>query len=262
MDLLDFAIYVAPPYVAAAFAFGASYRLLKYILLWKRGPGPEPKNRGAGHLVKELVKTFLDPIIETAKRKPHDFVAGLLMLHVLGLIPLIFLLDQHIAAFAYWFPPYALLAPLAIPLSSTTGGLTVAAPFKPVSPMQWGFVDTIWGPLTVVLNGDVLAVLAIIGTAYKIGDKIVRRLHGLSHVRIGDFFDLGLLLAILVTGFMAAHHMPSGDIVTYRTVLGAHILLAELLIAVLPFTKFWHFVFGFWYGKLHEWYDIKYKRGV
>ncbi len=262
MDILDFAVYVAPPYVVAAFAFGATYRLLKYIFLWKRGPGPEPRKRGAGSLVKGLIMTFLNPIIESIRRKPHDFITGLVMLHILGVIPLIFLLDQHIAAFAYWFPPYALLAPLAIPLSFTTSALTVAAPFKPVSEMQWGFVNTIWGPLTVFLNGDVLAVLAMLGVAYKIGDKIVRRAHGLTHVRIGDFFDLGLLFTILLFGFMAAHHLPSGDIVTYRTVLGIHIVLAELLVALLPFTKFWHFVFGFWYGKLHEWYDLKYKRGV
>ncbi|MFZ8855186.1 MAG: hypothetical protein ACO2OQ_03365, partial [Thermofilaceae archaeon] len=61
---------------------------------------------------------------------------------------------------------------------------------------------------------------------------------------------------------LATHHLPSGDIVTYRLVLGTHILLAEVLVAVLPFTKFWHFVFGYWYGKLHEWYDLKYRRGA
>ncbi len=262
MDLLDFAIYVAPPYVVGIFAFGATYRLLKYLLFWKRAPRPERRKRGAGHLAKELVMTFLDPIIQSIKRKPHDFITGLVMLHILGVIPLIFLLSQHIAFFAYWFPPYALLEPFAIPLSATTGALSAVSPIKPVSEMQWGFVNTIWGPLTIILNGDVLAILAILGVSYKLGDKIVRRAQGLHHVRLGDFFDLTLLLLILVFGFLAAHHLPSGDIVTYRLMLGIHIILAEALVALLPFTKFWHFVFSFWFGKLHEWYDLKYTRGV
>jgi hypothetical protein len=29
----------------------------------------------------------------------------------------------------------------------------------------------------------------------------------------------------------------------------------------IPFSKYWHFVFGYWYGKIHEWYDLDLKRG-
>lgn len=262
MDLLDLTIYVLPPYVIALFLFGIGYRLTKFILLWKRKPAPEPRRRGAGHAIISLIKTFLDPIIQGAKNKPHDFITGLIMLHIIGVIPLIFLLNHHMAVFSYWFPPYAILAPFAIPLSITSSGLTLFAKVAPATEMSWDFVNTIWGPLTIILNGDVLAIMVLLGASYKIGDKIVRLLHGIKHVRIGDFVALILVIAIVSFGFLAAHHLPSPDITTYRTVLGIHILLAETLVVILPFTKFWHFVFGFWFGKLHEWYDLKYKRGA
>jgi hypothetical protein len=45
-------------------------------------------------------------------------------------------------------------------------------------------------------------------------------------------------------------------------VLGLHIASAVAFVAVWPFTKYFHFLWGFWYGKLHEWYDLALKRGA
>ncbi|AKG38987.1 MAG: hypothetical protein ACP5II_06575 [Infirmifilum sp.] len=262
MDLLDIAIYQAPPIVIAIFLLGVGYRLGKYVFLWRGRPSAPRRERPFLSLLVGLVFTFLDPLIQGLKRRKSDFIGGLVLLHILGVIPLIFLLAQHVAMFSYWFPPYSLLKPLAIPSSITSSDLVVLSHVTPASDMSWTFVNTLWGPLVVLLNGDLLAILAILGVSYKIGDKIVRAFHRLGNTRIGDWYALILLLAILVTGFMATHHLPSGEIGTYRFVLGTHILLAELLVATLPFTKFWHFVFGYWYGKLHEWYDLKFNRGA
>ncbi len=262
MDLLDFAIYVAPSLTVPVFLLGVGYRIGRYIFFWRRSPPAPRRQRSPSKLLVGLIKTFLDPVVQALKYRKGDFVGGLVALHILGVIPLIFLLGQHVAAFSYWIPFYSALRPLAIPSSITSSGLTVLSNVIPTSDMSWTFVNTVWGPLTVILNGDVLAILAIIGVSYKIGDKIVRLIHKLGNARIGDWYALTLLLATLVSGFLATHHLPSGEVGTYRTVLGVHILLAQLLIATLPFTKFWHFVFGYWYGKLHEWYDLKYKRGA
>lgn len=261
MDILDFAIYTAPPIVVSAFLLGIGYRLSKYVFLWKRKPSAPRRQRPTSKLLIEIIITFLDPLIQGWKHRKGDFIGGLVLLHILGVIPLIFLLGQHVAMFSYWFPPYSLLKPLAIPSSITSSDLTIFSRVTPASDMSWVFVNTIWGPLVVLLNGDLLAILAILGVTYKIGDKLVRLVHRLGNSRIGDWYALILLLSILISGFMATHHLPSGEIGTYRTVLGIHITLAELLVATLPFTKFWHFVFGYWFGKLHEWYDIKFNRG-
>ena len=107
--------------------------------------------------------------------------------------------------FSYWIPLYSLLKPLAIPSSITTGSQSFFTKVVPASEMSWTFMNTLWGPLTIVLNGDILAIISV---SYKFGDKIIRTIHKLPHLRLGDFFDLALLLAILVSGFLAIHHLP------------------------------------------------------
>lgn len=262
MDLLDFAIYVAPPYVVALFLLGVGYRLGRYVFRWKRRVPATRRTRPLPSLLVGIIRTFADPLIVGLKQRKGDFIGGLVALHILGVIPLIFLLAPHVIVFTYWLPIYSILKPLAIPASITSSGLTLLHNVLPASDMSWTFVNTLWGPLVIILNGDLLAILAILGVSYKIGDKLVRLFHRLPNNRIGDWYALLLLLSILVTGFLATHHLPSGDIGTYRFVLGLHITLAELLVISLPFTKFWHFVFGYWYGKLHEWYDLKFNRGA
>ncbi|BES80554.1 hypothetical protein [Pyrodictium abyssi] len=260
-DVYSFAVYYFFWVAITVFAFGTAYRLAKMVLLWRRVVKAEPRNRGVGAWIIGLVRTFVDPIIFSMKAKPHDFLAGLVALHIVGVLPLIFLLAHHVAFFAYWFAPYKLVAEtgLWIPLSVTTSTLTIT------SPIEVKFVNSIWGPLTVILNGDVLAILAILGVAFKIGTKVMEQAHGLRHVRWSDYFSLGLLMFILLTGYAAARHSTGTvtmDVGTYRTVLGFHILGAEILLMLIPFSKYWHFVFGYWYGKLHEWYDLRVQKGL
>ena len=263
-DIYSFAVYYAFWPAFAVFVGGAVYRIGKMLYYWRRTVKAEPRRRGLGAAVVGLIKTFLEPIIFSARRKPHDFIAGLVSLHLLGVIPLIFLLSHHVAMFSYWIPGYSKIAEwgLWIPLSSTTSVLELTSPIYPASTH---FTETIWGPLVAILNGDLLAILAMLAVGFKIGMKIIEQAEGLQHVRWSDYFSLSLLLFILATGYMAARHHIGAvtvDIATYRTLLGLHILGAELLLALLPFSKFWHFVFGYWYGKLHEWYDVRLQKGV
>ncbi len=256
-DLYGFAATTMFTVALAVFTFGVTYRLARFLFFWRRVPKASPRSRSSGDRIKGLITTFLHPIIGGLKKNPPDAIAGLLALHILGVIPLIFLMDHHIAAFDNLLPKigplrYSLLKPLSVPLSLSDSILRV----------QKGLaLHTIWGPLVVILNGDVLAVMVLIGTGYKIGAWFVERARGAKNKRIGDLIALLLIVAIVTTGFLAAHHLLP-DVWDYRLVLGLHILLAELLLMVLPFTKFWHFVFGYWYGKLHEWYELKIVKGV
>ncbi len=260
--IYEFAVYDMFLPSIALFTFGLIYRLSRYAFTYRKTARPEWRKRPLARRAFLLIDSFIHAIIAAAKKSRVDFLVGLLVLHTLGVIPLLFLLSHHVAWWSYYFPPYQALSFLAIPTSATSSSLTVTAPLQPVSGMSFKFVNTIWGPLTVVLNGDVLAVLAIVATAFKLADRVVAKVkHRLQRVNWGDFSALILLLFILVTGYMATHHLPFGDVVTYKNVLGLHILSAELLVILLPFTKFFHFVFNFWFGKLHEVYDI-WRRGL
>ncbi len=262
MGLYEFAVYDMFVPTIILFIFGIIYRLSRYIFLYKRTAQPLWRRTSLPHKVYILIDAFIHAIVAAIKRSKVTFVSGIFLLHFFGVIPILFLLSHHIAWWSYYFPPYGILSVLAIPTSSTSSFLTVTAPLTPVSGMSYKFVNTVWGPLTVVLNGDVLAILAIIGTTFKLLEKIPEKFREkLARIRLGDFIALLLLLLILVSGYMATHHLPYDEVETYKFVLGLHILSAEILVIILPFTKFFHFVFGFWYGKLHEAYDL-WRRGL
>lgn len=254
MDLLDFSLFILFPLSLFIFVVGTVYRVSKYLFIYRPGVYTVRKKPWGYRLVR-LVKVFTEPPLFSIRTRPFEFVGGFLLLHILGLIPLIFLLAQHIAYIEHILPFYSVLWPLAIPISPITGGLTVTSPVGEVK-----FVESIWGPLTVLLNGDILAVFALAGVSIKITEKIIEKIKGMKHVRVGDVVVWPLLLLILVTGWLATHHVVD-NVVSYRFVLGLHIASSAFLIAVMPFTKFFHFLWGFWYGKFHEWYDLVIKRG-
>lgn len=262
MGIYEFAVYDMMIPTIFLFTLGILYRLSRYLFLYRRTPQPRWRKTSISHKIYALVETFVFPIWASIKRTKITFITGIFLLHLLGVIPLLFLLSHHIAWWSYYFPPYSVLWPLAIPTSATSSALTVTSPVSPTTGMSWEFVNTIWGPFTLILNGDVLAILAIVGASFKLLEKFPKVFRErLSRVRVGDFTALILLLVILVSGYMATHHLPSPDIETYKSVLGIHILFSEILVIILPFTKFFHFVFGYWYGKLHEAYDM-WRRGL
>lgn len=259
MDIYTFAVYVFLPialYIAVA---GASYRIFRFVFLYR--PGLYVRRPG-GAVVAGLPEAFGHAAKWSSRHMKREIAGGLVALH-LALIPVVFLLGQHIDYIEQYLPFYSALWPLAIPLSPTTGALTVTAPMEPTQVgMSYTFVNTIWGPLTVVLNGEVLTIIALLGIGYKIGEKVYLAIEKEKFARVGDLWIYGVLLFVVITGLLAAFHLPSDEIVTYRTVLGLHILSGELLLMTFPFTKYFHAVWGFWFGKLHEWYDLFVKRGA
>jgi hypothetical protein len=261
-DIFNFAIYYL--FVPALFVFsaGATYRIVR-MLVNARFPPAQRRPFSFEEAIKGIIMVFLRPIIFVAKTRPDDLIAGLLLLHLVGVIPILFLLAEHMAFWAYYFPAYKLLWPLNVPLSITSSVLTVTSKVLPTTTMSYTFVNTIWGPLTIILNGDLMAILILIAIGYKCALRLTETLTKHSHVpfRLGDYVAYALLFLIIFFGYAAARHWPSSNVAVYRNVLGLHVLFAELLFMYLPFSKYWHFVFAYWYGKLHEWYDTDLKRG-
>ena len=261
-DIFNFAVYYLLVPSLFIFSAGATYRIVKLIINAKI-PKAQKGENGWGEMIKGLIMTFLRPIIFSAVAKPDDFIAGILLLHMVGVIPVLFLLSQHITWWSYYLPAYKALWIFNVPESITTSVLTVTSSVVPASQMSYTFVNTIWGPLVVILNGDLLSILVLIAIGYKCAVRLTEILMKHSHTpkRYGDFIAYLLLFLIVFFGYAAARHWPSPNVAVYRNVLGLHVLFAELLFMYIPFSKYWHFVFGYWYGKLHEWYDNDIKRG-
>jgi len=98
---------------------------------------------------------------------------------------------------------------------------------------------------------DIMTVIVIAGTLYFAGRRLLR-----PEVRaVTDFSDWALLIvinAIFLTGLLAYHHWGP-----YRPLLITHILLGELLLLMIPFTKLMHMVlFFFTRGYLGAEYEI------
>jgi len=267
VDLLSIAVYYAFPFALGVFAAGFIYRITRLFMM--RGPprvmAPRRK-RSIKQLVVGFVRTFLDPIIVSFKKNKLDFIFGLVALHILGTIPLLFLLAQHMAFFEYYFKPYGILKPLAISLSPTTsaiGAVKLAYPVKTTI-----HVKNIWGPLNVLLNGDVASLMVLVGVGYKLGDKLAERARGTRCIRPWDWLSLIILAGVVLTGFAAAHHVfgseavPTSSLFSYRGMLGLHVFLASTLLALIPFTNYWHIAFAYFYGKLREFWDLRYRKGV
>jgi len=254
MELYELSVFVLFPAALVIFALGAVYRIARFIFLYERGVYIR-RPTSFGNKVKELVMTFVRPVFFATRNNPVEGVGGVVFLHFLGLILLVFLLSPHIAYLQHLIPFYGILWPLAIPPSASTGSIQVTTPTGHVQQIQ-----SIWGPLTVLLNGDILTVFAIIGISYKMVKKVIEKVvHRSRRVRMGDLVIWPLLLVIVVTGWLATHHYPPE---LYRFLLGLHIASAATFVVLWPFTKYFHFLWSFWYGKIHEWYDLTIKRGT
>ncbi len=98
---------------------------------------------------------------------------------------------------------------------------------------------------------DIMTVIVIAGTLYFAGRRLFRQ-----DVRaVTDFSDWALLIVIngiFLTGLLAFHHWGP-----YRPLLITHILLGEILLLMIPFTKLMHMVlFFFTRGYLGAEYEI------
>ena len=290
MDLLDFALYYLGPVTVAILVGGMVYKFIRYVA-FARVHTPKPEFRwrehvekhsgifdiGFWHWVKGTLEAFLRPIIWSIRANTADFVGGLLLLHIVGVLPILFLRTTHVAIWLNYLPFMTLgpinLTPLIEFLDKLAYKLSI-----PSAPTAGALSHSIWGPLGIAVSADVLTVLAIAAVVYKLIDHVVKGCRGIINIRPGDIAMLLLLLAVLTTGFIAMH-LP--DTVSFtrtltpflsietigintiqRLMLGLHVLFAEILLMVLPFSKFVHLLYGYWYGKLHEIYDAYAKRGV
>ncbi|MCK5099394.1 MAG: hypothetical protein KAR45_14900, partial [Desulfobacteraceae bacterium] len=67
---------------------------------------------------------------------------------------------------------------------------------------------------------------------------LLRRVRIISTVY--DYLLLLVAVAPFVTGFMMHHH-----VLNYNTIILLHILFGELMLVMIPFSKFFHMVFFF-----------------
>ncbi len=263
LDVYSLSVYIIFPLAIIIFVIGFVYRVTRLGLAlrrkkWVAYRAPE----GILTLILGLVNVYIYPPLFAAFRNRKDLFLGLIGVHMIGLLPLIFLLGQHVAFYAYFISLYSIVWPLAIPISSATGSLPLFQQFEPAIATR-PFHESIWGPLTIILNGDVLTAVSLIAVGFKLGERIYMMIKE-GH-RPSDVILYIHLTLILITGALAAHHesLPFlSDTTAYRTILGLHITLAGLFLALIPFTKYWHFVFGMFFGKIVEWIDITVMRGA
>lgn len=239
------------------FFLGASYRVFRYLATYHRPfipyPSSEVRQTSSVHKLVALINVFANSSRVGLKRKPITTAVGILFHAALVLI--IFLLAQHMVFWAYYIPPYSALFPLAIPESSEDGLLAFTTPNHSSITL---FVNDIWGPLTIILNGQFLTFLLIILLGVHLGHKLMVAAERLS-LRAGDWWFFILLYVDVLLGFLATAHIPN-NVYWYDNILGAHILIAEIIIATLPFTRGFH-MFEFYLGKIREWYFMVYRRG-
>ncbi len=89
--------------------------------------------------------------------------------------------------------------------------------------------------------GDFLTLLVLsCGLFFLLRRLFVRRVRAITGW--SDWGAFGLTLAPFVSGFLAYHQWFD-----YRTVLFAHIVLGELMLISIPFTKLGHMIFFFFY---------------
>lgn len=98
---------------------------------------------------------------------------------------------------------------------------------------------------------DVMAGIVIAGTLFFAGRRLV-----IKEVKnVSEFSDWALLIivdGIFLTGMMAYHHWGP-----YRSMLITHILLGDLLLVMIPFSKLYHMIlFFFTRGYLGAEYEI------
>lgn len=117
-----------------------------------------------------------------------------------------------------------------------------------------GLTGLSWPALpTPLVDGAAVASMGamLVLLASRLSDPVKRFLSG-----FGDYLAWGVSFAPLLTGYLASHHL----LLPYAMILALHVLSAELLLVILPFTKLFH-TFGLF---LSRWYngDMFGRKGV
>lgn len=111
-----------------------------------------------------------------------------------------------------------------------------------------------WPPLPSALV-DALTVASIVALFVLLAHRLTHPVKKMLTTS-GDYLAWALTLAPLLTGYLAYHHL----LLEYTLMLAIHILTAEALLILLPFTKLFHTFSVF----ISRWYngDISGRRGV
>lgn len=103
-------------------------------------------------------------------------------------------------------------------------------------------LDNAWGVSLVSLPegfADILTLIVIIGATYFLIRRIfLKRVRIISNV--GDYVFLALAAGPFITGYLAYHQTFD-----YTLVITLHIIIGELMLIAIPFTKFVHMLFFF-----------------
>lgn len=248
------------------FVFGVVYRISRYFLGRRVAV---PAAAGIGEEFKDAIKAIPTPFTMTARRDPFVILETIFWhVFVLGVIIIV---GIHILAWNYIFGtifgvanPLLFLFKISTPEHFTSAymmGILGANSYphggilNPVgawnSAMVASSVFNPWGVLGVIVNGTMMALIALAGLIACLTTRVIDDITGHSKISsIGDYVFLILLLAIIITGIGAQYRwmFPYLGTVNQSNWYGLHIALVGIFIAYVPFSKGWH-MFGYYLGK-------------
>lgn len=232
MTLLDLVLQQIFPISLVLFVFGTVYRIIKiFTVPWSKGSNMPSKKISIFKRILIPVKKWIGVLLETLRTDPIHAI-GAFLFH-LPLFAILFLFAPHQSVIFGLFPFVApILKPFAMMQQLTEALITDG---------------TFWGPLDIIVNGDVMAILTTIGVIILLTNRTVK--HALKKLvsDAGDYIALFFMLLILVSGYFATH---SQGAVWYETMLVIHILSVAILIIYTPFSKFFHYIFFYWFNML------------
>ncbi|RLE50842.1 MAG: hypothetical protein DRJ33_06990 [Candidatus Methanomethylicota archaeon] len=246
-SVFTIAMYYLAPAALMLLIGGFAYKIARVITLPMARP-QIPKGRKLFFrfidFVVGFIKAILLPLYINAVKGPISFIGSFLLFH-LCTIALLLLFGPHmIAALSTTFPWLLnFLSSLKIPLPHVV--------------TQAALTDlTLWGPLDMLLNADMLAVLGFTGLCMIIGYKIYYLATKTVKCNLGDYIALALVFLAFITGYGAAHKL-----MLYEEALAWHIVFTSLIILYIPFSKFSHPIYDYWVGKIVKGIKMSRKEG-
>jgi len=271
------ALNVIFPVSLLIFVFGVIYRISRYFLGRRTITYAAA---GFGSELKEAVKGVPTPFASAGRRDPFLIVETIFWhIFVLGVIIIV---GIHIIAWNYIFGaifgvsnPLWFLFKISTPEQFTSAyqmGLLGSNAYSHggiLNPLgAWNSAEVAtstfdpWGFLSVLVNGTMMALIALAGLLGYLVTRIIEDVTGHKRLSsVGDYTFLVLLLLIIISGIGAMYdfNIPYLGIPNQANWYGLHIALVGAFIAYIPFSKGWH-MFGYYIGKGFRGYTYGRKR--
>ncbi|ARM75334.1 hypothetical protein [Acidianus manzaensis] len=265
-SLYWWALNVIFPVSLLIFIFGVIYRISRYFIGRR---AITYATAGFGTEFKEAVTAIPTPFRTATKKDPFLIIETILWhIFVLGVIIIV---GIHIIAWNYIFgqifgvsDPLWFLFKISTPEQFTSAyqmGLLGSNAYShggilnPLGAWNSAEVSTStfdpWGFLSVLVNGTMMALLALAGLLGYLVTRIVEDATGHKRLSsVGDYTFLILLLLVIITGLGAMYNfsIPYLGIPNQANWYGFHIAMIGIFIAYIPFSKGWH-MFGYYLGK-------------